>query len=167
MRRSINGKCRWRRCFSNILHWRHNESHGVSNHRSHDYLLNCLFKRRLKKTSKLRVTSLCAGNSPVTGEFPTQRARNPENDSIWWRHHDLPYCEAWSMHLYQKHVTVDNNTTSAQMRLFNSAPRKWYSYHIYGFAFCYFCVICSRLYHCSGVPQWDRGNFSNFEHHHE
>ena len=31
--------------------------------------------------------ALCAGNSPVTGEFPTQRASNAENVSIWWRHH--------------------------------------------------------------------------------
>ena len=31
-----------------------------------------------KKTSKLRVTGLCAGNSPVTGEFPAQRASNAE-----------------------------------------------------------------------------------------
>ena len=30
---------------------------------------------------------LCAGNSPVTGEFPAQRASNAENISIWWRHH--------------------------------------------------------------------------------
>ena len=27
------------------------------------------------------------GNSPVTGEFPTQRASNAENVSIWWHHH--------------------------------------------------------------------------------
>ena len=27
------------------------------------------------------------GNSPVTGEFPTQKARNAEDVSIWWRHH--------------------------------------------------------------------------------
>ena len=27
------------------------------------------------------------GNSPVTGEFPTQRASNAQNVSIWWRHH--------------------------------------------------------------------------------
>ena len=40
-----------------------------------------------KKTSKLRVTGLCAGNSSVTGEFPAQRASNAENVSIWWRHH--------------------------------------------------------------------------------
>ena len=40
-----------------------------------------------KKTSKLRVTGLCAGNSPATGEFPTQKASNAENVSIWWRHH--------------------------------------------------------------------------------
>ena len=31
-----------------------------------------------KKTPKLRVTGFCAGNSPVTGEFPAQRASNAE-----------------------------------------------------------------------------------------
>ena len=41
-----------------------------------------------KKTSKLRVTGLCAVNSSMTGEFPAQRASNAENGSIWWRHHD-------------------------------------------------------------------------------
>ena len=40
-----------------------------------------------KKTSKLRVTGLCAGNSPVTGEFPAQMASYAENISIWWCHH--------------------------------------------------------------------------------
>ena len=52
-------------------------------------LLNRLFRRRSKKTSKLRVTGLCVGNSPVTGEFPTERASNAENISIWWRHHEF------------------------------------------------------------------------------
>ena len=46
------------------LHWRHNDHDGVSNHQSHGCLLNRLFGRRSKKTSKLRVTGLCAGNSP-------------------------------------------------------------------------------------------------------
>ena len=36
--------------------------------------------------SKLRVTGLCEGNSPVTGEFPAQRAIDTENGSNWWRH---------------------------------------------------------------------------------
>ena len=69
------------------LQWRHNEQDGVSNHKSHDCLLNRLFKRRSKKTSKLCVTDLCVGNSPVTGEFPAQKASNAENVAIWWRHH--------------------------------------------------------------------------------
>ena len=43
-----------------------------------------------KKTSKLRVTGLWEGNSPVTGEFPAQRASNAENVSILWRHHVAP-----------------------------------------------------------------------------
>ena len=51
------------------------------------WLINRLIRRRSKKTWKLRVTGLCAGNSPVTGEFPAQRASNVENVSIWWRHY--------------------------------------------------------------------------------
>ena len=69
------------------LHWRHDERDGVSNHRRLDCLLNRSLMCRSKKTSKLRVTGLCEGNSPVTGEFPTQRASNAGNVSIWWRHH--------------------------------------------------------------------------------
>ena len=49
-----------------LLQWRHNGCEGVSNHQPHDFLLNRLFRRRSKKTSTLRVTCLCAGNSPVT-----------------------------------------------------------------------------------------------------
>ena len=52
-----------------------------------DCLLDRLFRRRSKKTSKLRVTGLCVENSPVTGEFPTQMDSYAENVSIWWRHH--------------------------------------------------------------------------------
>ena len=67
------------------LQWRHNEHDSVPNHQSHGCLPNGLFRQRLK----LRVTGLCEGNSPVTGEFPTERASNPENVSIWWRHHGV------------------------------------------------------------------------------
>ena len=75
------------------LQWRHNEHDGVSNHQPHNYLLNRLFRHRSKKTSKLCVTDLCEGNSPATGEFPAQRASNAENVPIWWRHHDIAYCD--------------------------------------------------------------------------
>ena len=68
-----------------------NQSYGVSNHQQrHDCLLNHSFRGRSNKSSKLRVTGPCAGNSPVTGEFSAQIASNPENISIWWRHHDIP-----------------------------------------------------------------------------
>ena len=69
------------------LRWRHNDHAGVSNHQPRGCLLNRLFRRRSKKTSKLRVTGLCAGNSPGTGEFPAKMASYAENISIWWRHH--------------------------------------------------------------------------------
>ena len=64
------------------LHWRHTERNGVSNHQPHECLLNRLFRHRCKKTSKLCVTGLCEGNSPMTGEFPAQKV------SIWWRHNE-------------------------------------------------------------------------------
>ena len=55
------------------LLWLYSGRDGVSNHQSHDCLLNRLFRRISKKTSKLRVTGLCAENSPVTGEFPAHK----------------------------------------------------------------------------------------------
>ena len=76
-------------CFwHSTLGWRHNEHDSVSNHQPYDCFLNRLFRRRSKKTSKFRVTGLCAGNSPGTGEFSAQMASNAENVSIWWRHHE-------------------------------------------------------------------------------
>ena len=69
------------------LQLRHNEHDDVSNHQPGDCLLSRLLRRRSKKTSKLRVTGLCARNSPVTGEIPAQRASNAENVPIWWRHY--------------------------------------------------------------------------------
>ena len=66
-------------CKSIPLQWRHNGRNNVSNHQPHDCLLNRLFRRRSKKTSKLRVTGLCAG----------KMASYAENVSIWWRHHAI------------------------------------------------------------------------------
>ena len=65
------------------LQLRHNESDDVSNRQPHDCLLNRLCKAQIKA----RVTGLCEGNSPVTGEFPAQKDSNTENVSIWCRHH--------------------------------------------------------------------------------
>ena len=57
------------------LQWRHNEPDSVSNNQFHDCLLNRLFRRRSKKTSKLRVTAFVRGihrwpvNSPTKGQW--------------------------------------------------------------------------------------------------
>ena len=59
--------------------WRHNGHNAVSNHQPHDCLLNRLFRRILKKTSKLRVTGLSAGNSQVNSphKWPVKRKMFP------------------------------------------------------------------------------------------
>ena len=67
--------------------WRNNGRDGVSNHQPRHWLLNCLYRSISKKTSKLRATGPCAGNSPVAGEFPaalkaSNAKRFPFNDVI-------------------------------------------------------------------------------------
>ena len=74
--------------------------------------LYCFFRRRSKKTSKLRVTVLCAGNSPVTGEFPAQRASYAENVSIWWRHHVYNLLWCWQNDGIQCNTLVTQSIVS-------------------------------------------------------
>ena len=85
----VRGSIHWNRTQSQKKspQWRHNEHDGVSNNLGFQCLLNRLFRHRSKKISKLRVTGLCEGNSPVTGEFPTQRTSKAENVSMWLHHH--------------------------------------------------------------------------------
>ena len=85
------------------LHWNHNDYDRVSNHQPHGCLLNRLFRHRPKKTSKLRVTGLCAGNSPgpvnsqhkgpVTREmFPFDDVIMSWHDKQGWYYLDIKIC---------------------------------------------------------------------------
>ena len=86
------------------LHWCHNDYNGISNDHRLNYLLNCLFRHRSKKTSKLCITGLCERNPLVISGFPPQRASNVENVSIWWLYHvKSVYLE------YQQHITLIHN----------------------------------------------------------
>ena len=91
------------------LQWRHNGRDSVSNHQPHDCLLNRLFRRRSKKTSKLRVTGLCEGNSPGTGEFPAQMASNAENVSTWWRHQEVITSHGFLMDVVRIHALTSTH----------------------------------------------------------
>ena len=102
-----------------------------------DCLLNRLFRRRSKKASKLHVTGLCEENSPVTGEFPSQRARNAENISISWYHHGTEEfhnrnCWAWSVYIsgtphvlcfkYICHICLSTHPKTA---VYGTSLRRW------------------------------------------
>ena len=78
---------RWRVAVVYALQWCRNGRGGVSNHRRLDCLINRLFRRRSRKTSKLSVTGLCEENPPMAVGFPSQRANNAETVPICWRHH--------------------------------------------------------------------------------
>ena len=74
------------------LQWRHNGHDSVSDHQPHGCLLNHLFRRGSKKTWKLRVTGLCAGNSPgpvnSSHKWPVTRKMFPFDDVIMRRTYD-------------------------------------------------------------------------------
>ena len=112
------------------LQWRHNEHDGISNHQPHHCLLNRLFGRRSKKTSKLRITGLCVGNSPGTGEFPAQMVSNVENVSIWWRHHDTDslVLTGWAPGYQQspcKPIDIYNHYHSSKPRSIFTQDQYW------------------------------------------
>ena len=111
------------------LQWRHNGRDGVSNHQPHHCWIKRLFRRRSKKTPKLRVTGLCEGNSPVTGEFPAQMASNMENVSIWWRHHENMKTIQHSMKKNQKKKHHDNTVCSAMDGVYTQ--HVWYIHSYY------------------------------------
>ena len=87
------------------LHWRHNDHDGVSNHQPHGCLLDCLFGRRSKTTPKLRVTGLCARNSPgpvnSPQKGPVTRKMFPFDDVIMLKLKSHKSC--WSM------ASIDNS----------------------------------------------------------
>ena len=73
------------------LHWRRNDHYDVSNHQPYGCLLNRLFRRRSKKTSKLHVTGLFVGNSPgpvnSPHKGPVTRKMFPFDDVIMAVHY--------------------------------------------------------------------------------
>ena len=84
------------------LQWRHIRHDGVWNHQPQDCLLNRLFRRRSKKTSKLLVTGFVRGihrwpvNSPHKG--PVTRKMFPFDDVIlYW---------TWKCHHFMKKIVT-------------------------------------------------------------
>ena len=135
------------------LQWRNNERHALPNHQHIDCLLNRLFRRTPKKTSKLRFIGLCEGNPPVTGGFPSQMANNAENffnlTTSSWSHKEIfvnPLCDwarcrwSWkhgSIHHYIDVIMITMASQTPTSRLFTQsfiraqvkenikAPRHW------------------------------------------
>ena len=96
------------------LRWRHNGRDSVSNHQPQHFLPNRLFRRRSKNKSQLRVTGLCVGNSPGTGDFTAQMTSNAENVSIWWRHH----VSVWQHRVHSHYNMSQNYTPTRNIRLY-------------------------------------------------
>ena len=133
------------------LQWRHNGRDSVSNHQTHDCLPNRLFRRRSKKTSKLRVTGLCAGNSPGTGEFPSQMASYAEIVSIWWRHHVWANDTPRATDLCWINCPSDNTATRCYMK--SSIALVWPAYISCMLFKCIFTILL-QSWLCTTTATW-------------
>ena len=63
-------------------HWRHNQRHGVSNHRQLECLFNHLFRLISKKASKPALLALCRGILRWTVDSPHKRISSGESVSM-------------------------------------------------------------------------------------
>ena len=87
---------------------------GLSNHQPHHWLPNRLLRCRSKKTSQLRVTGLCAGNSPVNSphKWPVTWKMFPFDDVIMGNPYPgrtvslsgMPPLNRWKRNMGQEYV---------------------------------------------------------------
>ena len=113
------------------LQWCHYECEGISNQQHLACLLNRLFRRRLKKTSKLHVTGLSEGNPPVNGGLPSQRA--------------------WKMFLFDHIIMKLSVSHVCAISIFKI---KWYY-----ITFITFMLKKISKFHFEKVIQWGLGSF--------
>ena len=96
------------------LQWRHNESYCVSNHRRLDGMLNRLFRRRSKKTSKPALLTVCGGihRSPLDSPHkrPVTRETFPFDDVIML--YQLVFCTITNMELTSSLVILVRSTST-------------------------------------------------------
>ena len=152
-----------------VLERRHNKRDGVSNHRRLDCLLDRLFRRRSKKTSKLHVTGLCGGihwwpiNSPhkrpVTRKtFPFDDVVmvlkcSPRNRTVMWqgRHQDI-----------SSYVIYPAPSVLCSVSVTYVTKQYWHTRHIvyalvidiYGwcwYKFCIFHMMSSFMYYQTNI----------------
>ena len=95
-------------CISGIrVHWNTYEWSGVrfllcSPEKYEDTHINIAWWRHQIETFSA-LLAICAGNSPVPGEFPAQMASNAENVCISWRHHEM----YWVVPKWIEHITTN------------------------------------------------------------
>ena len=76
-----------------------------------------------RKHQSSALLAICAGNSPVTGEFPAQMASNAENISIWWRYHGgFTLIPAWISNYIHGTVEVWKGTAEVWKGISNFIP---------------------------------------------
>ena len=137
------------------------------------FLLKRLFRRRSKNTSKLRVTGLCKGNSPVTcaHKGPVTRKMFSFDDVIMCKIHKFPslFQESFASNMpftftytysYQRSSITCSLTLSRNYyhfptpSLIISLVYLHISFYIY-LCFYVYLYICARVSHCHWLTHTD------------
>ena len=124
------------------LRWRHNDHAGVSNHQPHGCLLNRLFRRKSKKTSKLRVTGLCAG---------IHRWISRTNGQLRGKcfHLMTSSCRRLSSLPLGLSTVPKNGEFPAQMASYAENVSIWWRHHAAGCRHCHLgCLQYLKSWHC-------------------
>ena len=126
---------------------------GVSNYQPHHCLLNRLFGRRSRKASKLRVTGLCAGNSPGPVNSPhkgpvTRKMVTVDDPIMAWHSVESPSMvdPQWNIWYWGSKWNLHTVCRSA-------VGCEWGTTSVY-FGITYVCFIPSRLPVFAVEPQY-------------
>ena len=92
--------------FESLIVMMSHKRHWVSNYR---LFVQQFMRSHIKELSKSALLALCEGNSPVTGEFPTQWANNAEKASIQWRHNEQGDLIWWRYAWYTLWISIVND----------------------------------------------------------
>ena len=146
------------------LQWLHNERNGVSNHRR--------VQAPIKENTKAPRHWPLWGESTGDRWFPSQRASNAENVSIWWRHHGLRIWLGANLFICYCMITYGDEYNFCITSLchgISTHGTKWpifsrHFQHIYIYIYIYICTPSKSLI----TSQRIKGNENrSLSHHHQ
>ena len=130
------------RLWRNIIRMTSQWTHWCLNSPASRLFTHPFVEAHIKENIKAPRHWLCEGNSPVTGEFPSQKVSNAEIVSIWWRHYDK---YRWLSAKLQWLKGVSNGVTAGLLQALDIHAVPIAGASVFYFSRCCIC-ICIYIY---------------------